>query len=68
MFNAKAYSADSATSPLARTTIARRDPTAHDVQIDILFFGVCHSESGLPVTTIPMRSRRCSRRTTSGTR
>ena len=27
MYNAKAYSADSATSPLARTTIARRDRT-----------------------------------------
>ena len=44
MYRAKAYSAASATSPLAHTTIARRDPTAHDVQIDILFCGICHSD------------------------
>jgi uncharacterized zinc-type alcohol dehydrogenase-like protein len=44
MQNAKAYSAASATSPLAPTTIARRDPTEHDVQIEILFCGVCHSD------------------------
>jgi uncharacterized zinc-type alcohol dehydrogenase-like protein len=44
MKNAKAYSAASATSPLAPTTIARRDPTEHDVQIEILFCGVCHSD------------------------
>ncbi len=44
MFDAKAYSAASATSPLAAATIARRDPTAHDVQIEILFCGICHSD------------------------
>ena len=44
MYKAKAYSAASATSPLASTTIARRDPTEHDVQIEILFCGVCHSD------------------------
>jgi uncharacterized zinc-type alcohol dehydrogenase-like protein len=44
MYNAKAYSAASATSPLASTLIARRDPTEHDVQIQILFCGVCHSD------------------------
>jgi uncharacterized zinc-type alcohol dehydrogenase-like protein len=44
MYNAKAYSAASATSPLASTKITRRDPTAHDVQIDILFCGICHSD------------------------
>jgi uncharacterized zinc-type alcohol dehydrogenase-like protein len=44
MFEAKAYSAASATSPLARTTIPRRDPTDRDVQIGILFCGVCHSD------------------------
>ncbi len=44
MYNAKAYSAASATSPLAFTTIARRDPTEHDVQIEILFCGICHSD------------------------
>ncbi len=44
MYNAKAYSAASATSPLASTTIARRDPTDTDVQIEILFCGICHSD------------------------
>jgi uncharacterized zinc-type alcohol dehydrogenase-like protein len=44
MYNAKAYSAASATSPLALTKIKRRDPTEHDVQIQILFCGICHSD------------------------
>ncbi len=44
MSNVKAYSAASATSPLAPTTIPRRDPTEHDVQIEILFCGICHSD------------------------
>lgn len=44
MYNTKAYSATSATSPLAGTTITRRDPTDHDVQIEILFCGICHSD------------------------
>ena len=44
MYNAKAYSAASATSPLASSTIPRRNPTEHDVQIEILFCGICHSD------------------------
>lgn len=44
MFNAKAYSAASATSPLVPTVIARRDLTEKDVQIEILFCGICHSD------------------------
>jgi uncharacterized zinc-type alcohol dehydrogenase-like protein len=44
MYKAKAYSAISATSSLASTTITRRDPTEHDVQIEILFCGICHSD------------------------
>jgi uncharacterized zinc-type alcohol dehydrogenase-like protein len=44
MYKAKAYSAASATSPLASTTIARRDSTENDVQIEILFCGICHSD------------------------
>src|ERR1700684_3997233 len=44
MFNAKAFSATSATSPLAPTVIARRDPRENDVQIEILFCGICHSD------------------------
>ena len=43
-YKVKAYSAGSATSPLASGTIARRDPTEQDVQIEILFCGVCHSD------------------------
>jgi uncharacterized zinc-type alcohol dehydrogenase-like protein len=43
-YNAKAYSAASATSPLSRTTIVRRAPTEHDVEIEILFCGICHSD------------------------
>jgi uncharacterized zinc-type alcohol dehydrogenase-like protein len=44
MYKAKAYSASSATSLLAGTSIARRDPTEHDIQIEILFCGICHSD------------------------
>jgi alcohol dehydrogenase (NADP+) len=44
MFHAKAYSASSATALLGATTIVRRDPTPHDVQIEILFCGICHSD------------------------
>src|SRR5690348_735132 len=44
MYKAKAYSAASATSPLASTVISRRDPTENDVQIEILFCGICHSD------------------------
>ena len=43
-YNAKAYSAASATSPLVSTKIKRRGPTERDVQIDILFCGICHSD------------------------
>lgn len=44
MYNTKAYSAASATSPLTSDTIERRDLTENDVQIDILFCGICHSD------------------------
>jgi len=40
----KAYAAQSATSPLAPWSLERREPNPHDVQIDILFCGVCHSD------------------------
>jgi uncharacterized zinc-type alcohol dehydrogenase-like protein len=40
----KAYAAQSATSPLAPHSIERRQPLATDVEIDILFCGVCHSD------------------------
>jgi uncharacterized zinc-type alcohol dehydrogenase-like protein len=44
MYKTKAYSAACATSPLAGTRIARRDVEEKDVQIEILFCGVCHSD------------------------
>jgi uncharacterized zinc-type alcohol dehydrogenase-like protein len=44
MTKARAYSAASATSPLASDSIERRSPTDTDVQIEILFCGVCHSD------------------------
>jgi alcohol dehydrogenase (NADP+) len=44
MYKAKAYSAASATSPLAFDSIPRRDTTDRDVQIEILFCGICHSD------------------------
>jgi alcohol dehydrogenase (NADP+) len=40
----RAYAAESATSPLAPFAFERRDPGPADVQIDILFCGVCHSD------------------------
>jgi len=39
-----AFAAETATSPLALTTIERRAPGAKDVAIDILYCGVCHSD------------------------
>lgn len=44
MYKTKAYSAASSISPLVFTTIPRRNPTEHDVQIEILFCGICHSD------------------------
>src|SRR5580698_3321435 len=44
MNNTKAYSAASATSSLASTKINRRNPSERDVQIEILFCGICHSD------------------------
>ncbi len=40
----KAYAAQSAETPLAPFEIDRRTVGAHDVQIDILYCGVCHSD------------------------
>lgn len=44
MPNVPAFAAQSATSPLARSVIERREPGPRDVQIEILFCGVCHSD------------------------
>jgi uncharacterized zinc-type alcohol dehydrogenase-like protein len=43
-YSAKAFGAKSATSGLAATSIKRRAPLPTDVQIDILYCGVCHSD------------------------
>ncbi|UZD65694.1 NAD(P)-dependent alcohol dehydrogenase [Marinobacter sp. AN1] len=40
----KAFGANSAEQPLASMNITRRTPGAHDVQIDIAFCGICHSD------------------------
>jgi len=44
MYQSKAYSVASATSPFASSSISRREPTENDVQIEILFCGICHSD------------------------
>lgn len=44
MFSTKAYAAGAANSSLAPSSLDRREPTPNDVQIDILFCGVCHSD------------------------
>jgi uncharacterized zinc-type alcohol dehydrogenase-like protein len=43
-YQAKAYAAPGATSPLAPATILRREPGPRDVQIEVLYCGVCHSD------------------------
>jgi len=40
----KSYATPSATTPLAPFKIHRREPGPSDVEIDILFCGVCHSD------------------------
>jgi uncharacterized zinc-type alcohol dehydrogenase-like protein len=44
MLKTNAYAAYSATTPLDPYSFDRRDPGPHDVQIEILFCGVCHSD------------------------
>jgi uncharacterized zinc-type alcohol dehydrogenase-like protein len=44
MEKARAFSASSATAPLAADTINRRDVTDRDVRVEILFCGICHSD------------------------
>ena len=44
MPSTRSYAAQDATAPLAPYTINRRDPRPHDVQIDIKYCGVCHSD------------------------
>lgn len=44
MSTVSAYAATSATEPLTKTTIERREPGPHDVAFDIHFAGICHSD------------------------
>ena len=43
-YSTKAFSTTSATTPLSAAVIERRSPLAGDVQIQILYCGVCHSD------------------------
>ncbi len=40
----KAFGTEGATAPLQSLNIQRRTPTAHDIEIEILYCGVCHSD------------------------
>jgi alcohol dehydrogenase (NADP+) len=44
MPNVTAYAITSVGAPFKRTTIERRDPGPHDVNIAIAFAGICHSD------------------------
>lgn len=44
MSTVSAYAATSATEPLTKTTVTRRDVGPHDVRFDIHFAGICHSD------------------------
>ena len=44
MIRAFGYAAQNATTPLAPFSFERREPREQDVQIDILYCGVCHSD------------------------
>jgi uncharacterized zinc-type alcohol dehydrogenase-like protein len=43
-FTAKAFAAQSKTAPLGPYNLQRREPGPQDVQIEILYCGVCHSD------------------------
>jgi alcohol dehydrogenase (NADP+) len=44
MIKAIGYAAQNSTAPLKPLEFDRQEPTANDVQIDILYCGVCHSD------------------------
>ena len=44
MSQARAYAAQSSTSPLAPFQLSRREPGDKDVKIDIAYCGICHSD------------------------
>jgi hypothetical protein len=55
-YEAKAYAASGARSPLAPATIHRRAVRPHDVQLEVLFCGVCQA---LLPTLRPVRGVTC---------
>lgn len=42
--NIKAYGTEAADAPLKNLNIQRREVTTHDIQIEILYCGICHSD------------------------
>jgi alcohol dehydrogenase (NADP+) len=40
----KAFGTEAAEAPLEQLNIQRRNPTPHDIEIEILYCGVCHSD------------------------
>jgi uncharacterized zinc-type alcohol dehydrogenase-like protein len=44
MYSTKAYAARAANSPLGPFSFDRREPMPNDIQLDILYCGVCHSD------------------------
>jgi uncharacterized zinc-type alcohol dehydrogenase-like protein len=44
MYSTNAYAARAANSPLGPFSVDRREPMPNDIQLDILYCGVCHSD------------------------
>ena len=44
MFQVKGFAVQNAKSPVAPFSVDRREPGPHDVQVEILYSGVCHSD------------------------
>ena len=44
MFEVRGFAAHDAKTPLVPFTVPRRDVGAHDIHIEILYSGVCHSD------------------------
>jgi uncharacterized zinc-type alcohol dehydrogenase-like protein len=44
MFKTRGYAAHSVDSPLVPFNFERRDPGPHDIRIEILYAGICHSD------------------------
>jgi uncharacterized zinc-type alcohol dehydrogenase-like protein len=68
-YTAKAYAAQSPTSGVAATTILRRKPLPKDVQIEILYCGICHTdlhfvrndfENAIPTTCLAGKEQYCA--------